>query len=111
MAVLSAGSISDTTMSAASLKQIRVPCSGRGRPRTRPTASSRTGATSQKPTANWLADRGIKAATLEKSDQAANRKRKGSAGGRPPTFDRDAYKGRSVLIRGVNQLKSDGVSL
>jgi len=42
----------------------------------------------------------------EKSDQAANRKRKGSADGRPPAFDGEAYKGRDVVERGFNRLKN-----
>lgn len=41
----------------------------------------------------------------EKSDQAANRKRRGSAGGRPPTFDSESYKGRNVVERAFNKAK------
>ncbi len=40
-----------------------------------------------------------------KDDQKANRKRKGSAGGRPLTYDKDAYKRRNVVERSFNTLK------
>lgn len=53
-----------------------------------------------------LTDHGIKTTIPEKSNQAGNRKRKGSAGVRPPAFDSDAYKSRNVLERGPNQLKN-----
>ncbi|MFD4139137.1 hypothetical protein [Streptomyces sp. NPDC058572] len=39
------------------------------------------------------------------ADQAANRKRPGSHSGRPPAFDREAYKRRNTVERCVNQLK------
>ena len=41
----------------------------------------------------------------ERSDQIAHRKTKGSAGGRPPAFDADAYTGRNVVERCFNRLK------
>jgi transposase len=39
------------------------------------------------------------------SDQQANRKRRGSMGGRPPKLDRDGYKRRNVVERSFNLLK------
>ena len=39
------------------------------------------------------------------SDQIAHRKRRGSAGGRPPRFDAEDYKGRNVVERGFNIVK------
>lgn len=93
-------------MMAATLKQIRVPRSGRGRPRTRPDRVLADKGHTSKANRTWLAERGLKAIVPEKSDQAANRKRKGSTGGRPPAFDSDAYKGRTVVERGFNQLKN-----
>ena len=39
------------------------------------------------------------------SDQIAHRKRRGSAGGRPPAFDATAYKGRNVIERSFNDHK------
>lgn len=39
------------------------------------------------------------------ADQAVNRKRLGRLGGRPPAFDREAYKQRSTVERCINKLK------
>lgn len=41
----------------------------------------------------------------ERADQKANRLRRGKAGGRPPAFDRELYKGRNVVERCFNRLK------
>jgi len=41
----------------------------------------------------------------ERSDQIARRKAKGSAGGRPPAFDAQAYEHRNVVERCFNRLK------
>ncbi len=37
--------------------------------------------------------------------QRANRMRRGRAGGRPPAFDREAYKQRNTVERCINRLK------
>jgi transposase len=39
------------------------------------------------------------------ADQIANRQRKGRSGGRPPGFDREAYKQRNTVERCINRLK------
>ena len=39
------------------------------------------------------------------SDQIAHRKRRGSSGGRPPTFDAVTYKGRNIIERSFNDHK------
>lgn len=39
------------------------------------------------------------------ANQIANRKKRGLAGGRPPAFDRDAYKRRNTVERSINKLK------
>lgn len=54
-----------------------------GRPRTRPDAVAADKAYSSRANRAYLRRRGIKAAILEKVDQATNRKKRGSAGGRP----------------------------
>ncbi len=41
----------------------------------------------------------------ERSDQIARRAARGSAGGRPPRFDKESYKGRNVVERAFNRLK------
>ena len=43
--------------------------------------------------------------TPEKKDQAANRKKKGSRGGRPVTHDADLYRDRNTVERLINRLK------
>ena len=41
----------------------------------------------------------------ERSDQIEQRKRKGSAGGRPPAFDAERYKQRNTVERGFGRFK------
>jgi putative transposase len=41
----------------------------------------------------------------ERRDQVANRKAKGSAGGRPPAFDAEIYRQRNTMERAFNRLK------
>ncbi|GHF21994.1 hypothetical protein GCM10018789_60110 [Streptomyces werraensis] len=41
----------------------------------------------------------------ERADQQADRMRRGQAGGRPPPFDREAYKQRNTVEQCINRLK------
>jgi transposase len=52
-----------------------------------------------------LRRRGIAHTIPERADQIARRAAKGSAGGRPPTFDRQLYRRRNVVERCFNRLK------
>ena len=52
-----------------------------------------------------LRSRRIKHTIPERSDQIAQRKAKGSAGGRPPAFSGRIYKHRNTVERGFNRLK------
>lgn len=79
---------------------------GPGRPRTRPDWVLADKAYSSKHIRQHLAGRGIKAAIPVKEDHAAGRKRKGSAGGRPPSFDPDRYRDRNTVERAVNKLRA-----
>lgn len=82
-----------------------VPRLGPGRPRTRPDAVLADKAYSSRANRALLRRRGIKAVIPEPSDQAGHRKRRGRDGGRPVSYDKDAYRGRNVVERGFNQLK------
>ena len=48
---------------------------------------------------------GIGAVIPEKADQAANRRKKGSKGGRPISHDAELYKARNSVERCVNKIK------
>ena len=76
-----------------------------GRPRTTPEAVLADKAYSSRAIRNHLRRRGIRAVIPQPADQAANRKRLGCLGGRPPTFDREAYKQRNTVERCINKLK------
>lgn len=52
-----------------------------------------------------LRRRGIRAVIPQPADRAANRKRRGRLGGRPPAFDREAYRQRNTVERCINKLK------
>ena len=53
-----------------------------------------------------LRRRKIKAVIPEKADYQANRRRKGSKGGRPISFDTQEYKRRNLIERYNQKLKS-----
>jgi transposase len=86
------------------LKRIRVRLPV-GRPRTRPGAVAADKAYSSRANRAHLRKRRIKAVIPEKKDQAANRKKKGSRGGRPVTFDAELYRERNTVERLINRLK------
>ncbi len=83
---------------------IRVP-RPTGRPRVRPTVVMADKAYSSRAIRRHLRRRGIRAVIPQPSDQIAHRKRRGRSGGRPPDFDRDAYKHRNTVERCINRLK------
>ncbi|MDH6710134.1 transposase [Kitasatospora sp. MAA19] len=87
------------------LKKVRVrgPV---GRPRTRPDAVAGDKAYSSRGNRAHLRNRHIKAVIPEKKDQAANRKKKGSKGGRPVSHDTELYKERNTVERLINKLKA-----
>ena len=78
---------------------------GIGRPRKRPDSLAADKAYGSKANRAALRARKIKAVIPEKTDQIANRQRKGSHGGRPPTFDSVAYKDRNQIERGFGRRK------
>ncbi|MDR6318079.1 transposase [Actinoplanes couchii] len=85
---------------------MRVPRpGGAGRPRTRPESVTADKAYSSRANREALRTRRIRATIPEPNDQIANRKRRGSLGGRPPAFDPIAYRRRNQVERGFNRRK------
>ena len=103
--VTTPGQAADSPQFAAVLAKVRVrgPV---GRPRTRPDAVAADKAYSSRGNRRYLRKRGIKAVIPEKKDQAANRKKKGSAGGRPVSHDAELYKERNTVERCVNRMRA-----
>jgi transposase len=77
-----------------------------GRPATRPKAAAADKAYSSKANRAYLRSRRIKGVIPVKADQAGNRKKKGSRGGREYAFDSALYKDRNTVERCINRLKS-----
>ncbi|MFE5614425.1 IS5 family transposase [Streptomyces sp. NPDC056524] len=102
---VTAGQAGDAPAFETVMAAIRVPRSGPGRPRTRPDAVLADRAYSSRAIRSHLLRRGIRAAIPQSSDQIGHRLRRGSAGGRPPAFDAEAYKQRNSVERCINRLK------
>jgi transposase len=103
--VLTAGQAADSPLFIPVLGKIRVrgPI---GRPRTRPDAVAADKAYSSRGNRAHLRKRRIKAVIPEKKDQAANRRKKGSRGGRPVSHDAELYRERNTVERLINKLKA-----
>ncbi|WP_406364608.1 IS5 family transposase [Streptomyces sp. NBC_00645] len=102
--VLTPGQAGDAPAFEQVMARIRVPRPV-GRPRSTPSAVLADKAYSSRAIRRHLRRRGIRAVIPQPADQAANRKRLGRLGGRPPTFDREAYKQRNTVERCINKLK------
>jgi transposase len=87
------------------MDRIRVPRPGDGRPRVRPDHVLADRAYSSRQIREYLRRRQIPHTIPEKRDQAGHRLRRGSAGGRPPGFDREMYKRRHKVECRIGLLK------
>jgi transposase len=87
------------------LDAIRVHGGGPGRPRRRPGLLLADKGYAHDSTRARLRRRGIRHVIPERIDQVQRRRRRGGTGGRPPRFDRDAYRRRNVVERCFNRLK------
>ncbi len=88
------------------LERIAVPRPQGGRPRTRPDHLGGDKAYSSRRNRRYLRRRQIKHTIPEPKDQRANRKRRGSKGGRPTGFNSEIYKRRNEVERTINRLKN-----
>ncbi|GHG99932.1 IS5 family transposase [Streptomyces lanatus] len=103
--MLTPGNAHDATVFAQVLDSIRIPRIVAGRPRTTPARVLGDKAYSSRAIRHLLRRRGIAATIPERRDQVANRRRRGSLGGRPPAFDKEIYRARSVVERCFARLK------
>lgn len=101
---MSPGQRHESTQLEPTLDSIRVP-RPRGRPRKRPDDLSLDKGYSYPRCRRVLRGRKLRHVIPERKDQRQQRQAKGYRGGRPPRFERWAYRLRSWAERGVNRLK------
>ncbi|MGW6533962.1 IS5 family transposase [Streptomyces venezuelae] len=103
--VITAGQRGDSPQFGPVLEKVRVPRIGPGRPRVRPNRVPSDRAYASRKNRAYLRRRGIRCTIPDKADQARNRQKLSSRGGRPPRFDPADYCERHAVECGINPLK------
>ncbi len=103
------GNTNDCTRLITVMDAIRVPRLGPGRPRVRPDYVLAPRASSRA-IRSWLRHHGIPHTIPDRADQVRNRAGRATPGGRPPTFDHQAYatswNGASLLPRDLGDTRA-----
>ncbi|WP_412759503.1 IS5 family transposase, partial [Nocardiopsis rhodophaea] len=102
---LTPGQDGDAPLLAVLLGRVRIMGPGAGRPRTRVRGVSADKAYSSRANRELLRKKGMKCTIPEREDQKSNRKARGRSGGRPPAFDREAYRDRNRVERLMDRRK------
>jgi transposase len=95
----------DAPMCLPLLAALRVPRAAAGRPRTRPAEVIADKAYSSQAIRAELRRGGITSCNPEPRNQQAHRRRRGSRGGRPVSYDAKTYTGRNVVEQAFNTRK------
>lgn len=95
--VVTAGQRGDSPQFEPMLEKVRVPRFGPGRPRLRPDRVRADQAYASRGNRAHPHRRGIRCTIPDKADQARNRRKRGSRGGRPPCFDPVDYRERHAV--------------
>jgi len=105
VAAVTGGQAGDSPMLRWLLADLAVARPARGRPRTRPRELIGDKAYSSRANRALLRGKRVKTVIPQRDDEVGHRRRRGSAGGRPPSFDAVTYKRRNVVERSFNDHK------